>query len=40
MPVSLCFDLQKIATTFFLQLVFSLFIYKYYLKNLEKSKHG
>ena len=39
-PVSLCFDLQKIATEFILRLILSLYIDKYYLKNLEKSKHG
>jgi len=39
-PVSLCFDLQKIATEFILRLILSLYIYKYYLKNIEKTKHG
>ena len=39
-PVSLYFDLQKIATEFILRLMLSLFNYKYDLKNLEKSKHG
>ena len=39
-PVSLYFDLQKIATEFVLRLMLSLNIYKYDLKNIEKSKHG
>jgi len=39
-PVSLCFDLQKIATEFILRLILSFNIDKYYLKTLEKSKHG
>jgi len=38
-PVSLNFDPQKIATEFILRLKLSLYIYKFYLKNLEKSKH-
>jgi len=37
-PVSLYFDLQKTAKKN-LRLILSLYIYKYYLKNLEKSKH-
>jgi len=35
-PVSLCFDLQKIAIEFIMRLILSLYINKYYLKNLEK----
>ena len=39
-PVSIYFDLQEIVTEFILRLILSLCIYKYYLKNLEKPKHG
>ena len=39
-PVSLYFYLQKIATEFILRLIFSSFIFKERLKNLEKSKNG
>jgi len=38
-PTFVCFDLQKIAE-FILRVILSLYIYKYYLKNEEKSKHG
>jgi len=39
-PVSLYFDLHKIAKEFILRLILSFYIYLYYLQNLKKSQHG